>query len=438
MEYLIILPNQLFSIRYLPKNKIPIILWEHPHFFVDYNYNKKKLVLHRASMRYYFDYLQKNKYRVKYIEYHQKFEIEKSAKIKMFDSINKLKFKFKISEILESPNFLLTIKLYEKYRNYTDKYVFNNFYMKAKYILDIIPKIKSLDKENREKYPKKKISFPKLPKVQSSSSKYITEAGKYVTKHFPKNIGDISKFNYPVTHSDTKKFLLNFIKTRIKNFGKYQDIIDREQSVLYHSCLSSSINIGLINPLEIVVELKKNKSKIPINSYEGYIRQLFWREYQRYTYIYFDFSKHNYFGNSNRLTKEWYDGTTGIDPVDKSILKFEDTGYLNHIERLMVVGNYMNLCQIKPTDGFRWFMEMSIDSYEWVMHQNVLDMVFCVTGGKTMKRPYISSSNYILNMSNYKKGDWCAKFDEKFHEFTHKNREKLKKFRYYFSYLFRQ
>ena len=98
------------------------------------------------------------------------------------------------------------------------------------------------------------------------------------------------------------------------------------------------------------------------------------------------------------LGKEWYSGNTGIIPVDDSIREEFDTGYLHHIKRLMVIGNYMNLCNIKPSEGFRWFMEFSCDSYEWVMYQNVYDMVFFSTGGKTMRRPYISSSNYILNM----------------------------------------
>jgi deoxyribodipyrimidine photolyase-related protein len=77
-------------------------------------------------------------------------------------------------------------------------------------------------------------------------------------------------------------------------------------------------------------------------------------------------------------------------------------------------------------------MEFSIDSYEWVMHQNVLDMVFFVTGGQTMTRPYISSSNYILKMSDYKKSDWSIKWDKLYHDFIKKHRAKLYKFRYYF------
>ena len=96
----------------------------------------------------------------------------------------------------------------------------------------------------------------------------------------------------------------------------------------------------------------------------------------------------------------------------------------------MVIGNFMNLYGIKPKEGFKWFMEFSIDSYEWVMFQNVLDMVFFVSGGKTMRKPYISSSNYILKMSYYKKGDWSKKWDEMFHNFIKKNKLKMKKFTY--------
>ena len=150
---------------------------------------------------------------------------------------------------------------------------------------------------------------------------------------------------------------------------------------LLHSCLSTSINIGLINPLEIIKELEKYKNKVAINSFEGYLRQLYWREYQRYTYIYCDFSG-NYFGYKKKIDSTWYTGDTGMEPVDNFIKMGFDTGYLHHIIRLMIMGNYMNLYGLSPKDGFRWFMEFSCDSYEWVMSQNVLDMVFFVTGGK--------------------------------------------------------
>ena len=140
----------------------------------------------------------------------------------------------------------------------------------------------------------------------------------------------------------------------------------------------------------------------------------------------------NYFGNSKKLDKSWYDGTTGIKPIDVCIKNAFDTGYLHHIERLMVVGNFMNISKIKPSEGYKWFMEFACDSYEWVMNQNVLDMVFFVTGGDTMRRPYVSSSNYILKMSNYKKDDWCEEWNKRYRNFLKTNKKKLWKFRYYF------
>ena len=254
-------------------------------------------------------------------------------------------------------------------------------------------------------------------------------------KHFPNNYGNTDNFIFPISHATATKSLNNFIKNKLSKFGPFQDYMDQINRFGFHSVLSSSINIGLINPSEIIKKLRPLKSKIPLASYEGYIRQLFWREYQRYTYIYFDFKKKNYFGNKKKLTKKWYTGKLGIPPADDLIISGFDSGYIHHIGRLMVIGNLMNLSGIAPQQGFKWFMEFSTDSYLWVMHQNVYEMVFCISGGKTMRKPYISSSNYILKMSNYKKDSWCQTWDKLFWNFIIKNQQKLQKFRYSMPYI---
>ena len=137
-----------------------------------------------------------------------------------------------------------------------------------------------------------------------------------------------------------------------------------------------------------------------------------------------------------KLTKKWYNGSIGIDPIDDCIKKGFDTAYLHHIERLMLMGNFMNINEITAKEGLKWFMEFSIDSYEWVMYQNVLDMVFCVSGGKTMRKPYISSSSYVLKMSNYKKGEWSEKWNNIYRTFLKKHKVKLlKDFKYHFHFI---
>ena len=441
----LILPNQLFDIKHFNKS-FKYIIWECPHFFTDYNYNKKKLLLHRATMRYQYDLMKKSGYSVVYVEFGKK--LAESEQYTLYYPINKLDIlKLPKNTVIydrDTPNLLLTREHIKRYRRKTDKFFFNAFYMWSKKELNIIPKIKSQDKLNRQK-PKNIIcvSQPYVDVVvRKDISKYIDDASKYVEKHFKNNYGiikinnagDSIDFIYPITHADSIKWLEHFIKNKLKNYGNYQDYIDKNNRHLCHSLMSALINIGLLNPRDIIDILEKERKThdIPMNSYEGFIRQLFWREYQHLCYLYVDFSG-NYFGNNKLLGKEWYTGNTGIIPVDDSIREAFESGYLHHIKRLMVIGNYMNLCNIKPREGFRWFMEFSCDSYEWVMYQNVYDMVFFSTGGKTMRRPYISSSNYILNMSNYSKDSWCEIWNTKYRVFVNKNRKKLWKYRYYVS-----
>lgn len=427
MNNFVILPNQLFDIKYLDKNKYIYYIYEHPHYFTSYNYNKKKIILHRGSMKYYHNYLKENNFIVKYINFNDKFDVKDYI---LFDPIDKIELKYKYN-IIESPNFLLSNGLCKKYRNKTKNFFFNAFYMWSKKQLNIISNIKSTDKENRKKMPED-IKIPKNPN-NNSDDIYITNGTKYVKKYFNDNYGNVNDFMFPLTHKTAKKWLKYFIKYKLNNFGNYQDSISKKNNTLFHSLLSTSINIGLLQPLDVINEILQIKTNI--NNKEGFIRQLFWREYQRYCYIYYNFNNKNYFGNKKKLTVEWYDGTTNIVPVDNCIKNAFNTGYLHHIERLMVIGNFMNLNGIHPKEGFRWFMEFSCDSYEWVMHQNVLEMVFFISGGDTMRRPYISSSNYILKMSDYKKDEWCNYWDGLYYDFLEKHRKKLWKFRYYFKNL---
>tara|TARA_B110000259_G_scaffold185917_1_gene235999 strand:- start:476 stop:1795 length:1320 start_codon:yes stop_codon:yes gene_type:complete len=433
MKNFLILPNQLFNIKYLKQNKIKsteyqIIIYQHPQYFTKYNFNKKKLILHFSSIQYYKDYLERNKYNVNLIKLSDKFDIKHYEMFKSADNID-----LTPTKEYNNPNFLLNKTHHENYQKKTKSFMFTNFYMWSKSELDILKDVKSTDKMNRERMPKD-IKIPKLKELTKNDNDYIKNAIIHVDNDFNKNYGNTDNFVYPVTHKTARLFLKDFIKNKFKSFGSYQDFIRKGESYMYHSILSSSINIGLINPIDIINEINKVKNTIPINSYEGYIRQLFWREYQLYCYNYVDFDyalKNPYFNYKNKINKSWYDGTTGNEVVDDTIKKGFDTGYLHHIERLMVMGNYMNLREIKPEDGFKWFIEFAIDSYEWVMYQNVYDMVFFVTT-KTMRKPYISSDNYLLKMSDYKKGKWSEEWKDLYNKLLKKNKKKLWKYRYSF------
>jgi deoxyribodipyrimidine photolyase-related protein len=269
----LVLPNQLFDIKYLDK-RYKYIIYEHPHYFKAYNYNKKKLLLHRATMQYYYDYLQSNGFDVKYVEFNDKFGYQFEA---MYNPLDKLNVKSK--HIFDTPNILLTSEMMNAYRNKSKKFFFNAFYMWSKKQLGVIPNIASQDKLNRQRMPDNiKISQPFSE--TNNTNKYIKEAIIYVNKHFQNNCGNTDAFIYPITHQDAKIWLEHFVKHKFKNFGKYQDFIHNDNPYLYHSLLSALLNIGLLCPQDVLSTIKRYEKKVPLSSYEGFVRQLFWREYQ--------------------------------------------------------------------------------------------------------------------------------------------------------------
>jgi deoxyribodipyrimidine photolyase-related protein len=149
-----------------------------------------------------------------------------------------------------------------------------------------------------------------------------------------------------------------------------------------------------------------------------------WREFVNGIYQNFSDKEEttNFFNHHGKLTKDWYEGTTGIAPVDDAIHKANDYGYCHHIERLMILSNIMLLAEVHPHEVHRWFMEMFVDSADWVMGPNVYGMGQFSDGGIFATKPYISGSNYVLKMSDYKKGDWSDIWDGLFWRFIGKHK----------------
>ncbi|MFM7710515.1 MAG: FAD-binding domain-containing protein, partial [Ferruginibacter sp.] len=149
-----------------------------------------------------------------------------------------------------------------------------------------------------------------------------------------------------------------------------------------------------------------------------------WREFIRLIYEEKGVEQRtkNYWGFSRKIPPCFWDGTTGIDPIDRTIKKLLKTGYCHHIERLMVLGNFMLLCEFDPNEVYEWFMVFFIDAYDWVMVPNIYGMTQFADGGLMTTKPYISGSNYLMKMSDYPKGSWQAVWDALFWRFMHVHR----------------
>lgn len=425
----LLLPNTLFDTKYLKKD-FTYVLYEHPLFFssksrVD-TFHIQKLVFHRASMMLYHEMLLSKNFKVKYVEY----GVHELNITHMFRPCDKLlENEFKHVEFVDSPMWLHTEDDLKDYKGGLRHHSFK-LWSGRKLELDEAL-LKSQDTENRKKLP---VDL-KVPEMKLYKNRQIiSESIKYITNLGIKTYGEIfeTKFMFPLTHAQALKLLKDFFENRLIHFGDYQDSITSSISnpVLYHSCISSSMNSGLLTPSQVLSFAKKYRNKVSFNQYEGFVRQIFgWREYMRYCYLYHynDIIKSNHFNNKEKLPLSWYskDANTGIQPIDDCIKKAYTNCYLHHIERLMIILNYMTLCEIQPSDIYKWFMTcVSIDAYDWVMVSNIY--IFGYIFNKASRKPYISSSAYILRMSDYKKSEWCDKWDNLYRAFVKKKKDKLR------------
>ena len=452
----VVLGNQLFPVDYLKQLNIKHVFMREDMNLCTYEkHHKQKIALFLSSMRSYRDELKKNKITTEYCElmeynsmtyeeylkrYLEKIKIKKisiwSIEDKWFEKRLKKLEKNGISiEIHDTPMFLTKINEFEEMctQRKSPKYKMTDFYINQRKKLDILMKDNkpiggkwTFDGENRKKIPQNTTPPPLLQFKKTNHTKDVT---KLVDEVFKKHYGETKHFNYPTTREQALDNLRHFLNHKFRKFGDYEDSVDERSHLWFHSNLSSSLNIGLITPLDILNNIR-DLNNIPINSYEGFVRQIIgWREFMRCLYHFEgkNMEKSNFFNHQRKIKKSWYTGTTGLDPLDYSIKSTIKHAYSHHIERLMIQVNLMNLCEIKPRDAYKWFMELYIDSSDWVMTPNVYSMGLFADGGIMATKPYICGSNYILKMMNFKKGPWCDVMDGLYWRFIDKNRAFFKK-----------
>jgi deoxyribodipyrimidine photolyase-related protein len=454
----LVFPHQLIWEHPLTKDTDWIILVEELLFFRQVPFHKQKLAFHRASMKAFQDHLISKVppgCEVTYVEATDplsdirellRFIGQKGfSKIRNMDPVDDW-LNRRIREAareyhltLETSDAMQFINSHEEVEAYffqKKQFRQTNFYIKQRkqrgYLLTGAGDPRggkwTYDAENRKKYPAAKkapaISYP-------DDTPFHREAREYVEKHFPGNPGSLDPgVRYPVTPSDTLTWLDLFLHERFESFGSYQDAMLKNGSNLHHSLVSPMLNAGLITPGELLnrVIAHGERYNTPMNSLEGFVRQVLgWREFLRGVYV----SKGgyqrtlNFWGFERKIPASFWKGTTGIEPVDLVIQKVLTTGYAHHIERLMVLGNFMLLCEFDPDEVYSWFMALFIDAYDWVMVPNVYGMSQFADGGLMSTKPYISSSNYLRKMGDFEPGPWQEVWDALFWRFMNVHRKQL-------------
>ncbi len=458
----LIFPHQLYRLHPAVDRTRTVYLVEEILFFKQFNFHKQKLILHRATMKMYQAYLEEQNIPVIYID-----TTDERSDVRILvtwlaaqgcreifysdvtdDWLRKriatkataLKIK---TVVADSPNFLHTLGTGNEYFNTKKNYLQTDFYIWGRKQLKLLLHTGNkpeggkwtYDEQNRLKYPRTKIP-PNITFPQENP--FVAEAREYIDNHFPNNYGkptfekDGLPVFYPTTFEEAETWLDNFLEHRFLFFGDYQDAMVANAHFLHHSVLTPMLNTGLLSPAQIITRAVKAAPafNVSLHSLEGFLRQILgWREFIRIVYEREGVRQRttNYWQFTRKIPHSFWSGSTGIVPVDNVIKKLLATGYSHHIERLMVMANFMLLCEFDPDEVYRWFMEMYIDSYDWVMVPNVYGMTQFADGGLMATKPYISGSNYIMKMSDYKRGPWNEIWDGLFWRFMHVHRDFFEK-----------
>ena len=456
---LILLGNQLFPLHHIQETNASAVFMAEDYDLCTYErHHKLKILMFLAAMREKRDELQDNEFKVDYLpieglEFELSYEEKLAACIEQRkpDSLVMFEIEDKAFErrlktfavaqnialnILPSPMFLLEREEFLALNTSSKTLRMGNFYKEVRKKLNLLMDENqkpmggqwSFDEDNRKKIPKG-LPLPKL--YEPSKSVYVDLLKPIIEEKFANHPGRMDDVWMPLTRQDALENIDYFLAVKFENFGIYEDAILQNDTFMFHSAISPSLNLGLITPTDIIDKVLEftQANQVPLNSVEGFLRQIIgWREFIRGVYQNHGESQFesNFFDFSGKLNPSWYTATTGIPPLDDAINFSDQFGYTHHINRLMVIANLMTLCEVHPQQVYRWFMEMYVDSSEWVMTPNVFGMGTFADGGVFATKPYICGSNYILKMSDYKKGEWCNTVDGLYWRFVSRHMGKLK------------
>jgi deoxyribodipyrimidine photolyase-related protein len=265
----------------------------------------------------------------------------------------------------------------------------------------------NFDEENRKTFRDwVKAGRPRAEVRREKPDKITREVMALVAKEFADHPGKAEDFWLPVDRAGAQRWLEEFIATRLAGFGPWEDLMVEGEELLFHSVISPLINLGLLTPRECIDKAVAayDKGRAPLAGVEGFVRQIAgWREFVNGVYWLKmpDYEKVNGLDAQRSLPGFFYTGETEMNCVRQCVRQVIGTGFNHHIQRLMVLGNFLLLAGVRPQEALRWYLEMYVDAHDWVMAANVLGMVLHADGGFMATKPYAAGSGYISRMSNY-------------------------------------
>jgi deoxyribodipyrimidine photolyase-related protein len=246
-----------------------------------------------------------------------------------------------------------------------------------------------------------------LPKPPSFAPDALTrEVLADVAHHFGQHYGSADAFDWPVTRAQALEALADFVTHRLQDFGRFQDAMWTGEPFLYHSLLSSSLNLKLLDPREVLAAAVAawEAGRVPLASMEGFVRQILgWREFIRGVYWWRmpQLLQANALDHHEALPDWYWTGDVQMNCMKNAIDQTLTTGYAHHIQRLMVTGNFALTFGVEPAQVHAWYLSVYVDAVEWVELPNTVGMSLFADGARFVTKPYAAGGAYIHRMSNY-------------------------------------
>ena len=470
MNLILVLPEHLSrsvsSIRFIQKEEDTVLFLELERELSVVNQHKKKILFLLSSMRHFAKEMEKDGFNVDYrklddsgnsglleeeikralgnVDF-EKLIVSKPADYNVFSRLCNFSKKIGVAlEVLEDDRFLCNQSDFEKFSRGKKSLRMEFFYRQMRrtngILMDSDKPVEgrwNFDSDNR-KFPRKGIESK--PDILLKPDKITNELIGIIEKKFPKNFGEVENFNFAVTRNQALSALKHFIKHSLPAFGDYQDAMLEGENRMRHSQIGMYLNNGLLLPVECVkmAEEAYRSRHAPINSVEGFIRQILgWREFIRGVYwlkmpMYAD---SNFLECDRKLPQFFWNGDTKMNCLRQCIKETKKYAYAHHIQRLMVLGNFLLLTGVRPREVNDWFLGVYADAHEWVELPNVSGMALFADGGYLASKPYAASGSYIKKMSNYckncefdvsrKTGSGACPFNYLYWDFIRRNRKKI-------------
>ncbi|MFF3698704.1 cryptochrome/photolyase family protein [Streptomyces sp. NPDC002221] len=305
----------------------------------------------------------------------------------------------------------------------------------------------NLDHDNRQPPPRGATALgvpaPYRPRESDIDEEVRADLDRWSRDGDVRFVGEDAPRVFPATRREALAALHRFAEHRLATFGAYEDAILAGDATMSHSLLSSSLNLGLLDPAECVelAETRWRSGDVPLNSAEGFVRQIAgWREFVWQLYWHFgdEYRGRNALRHHRQLPN-WFTelSSEGTDAncLSHVLEQVRETGWTHHIPRLMILGSFALQRGWEPRAVTDWFHRSFVDGYDWVMVPNVVGMSQYADGGRMTTKPYTSGGAYIDRMSDFcgacrykpsvRVGEDACPFTSGYWNLLHRHRERF-------------